>query len=109
MASCVPRWRATPQRPARRYEIYTTMFRTCDAPPTSLPISCSADLWVLTLATFVLGAVRMVTFVASAAGYRYRITNGFAVAAPVLIHTLLVCKYSRMASMPFSRPRPECL
>src|SRR5690606_31597044 len=68
MASCAPRWRATPQRPARRYEIYTTMFRTCDAPPTSLPISCSADLWVLTLATFVLGAVRMVTFVASAAG-----------------------------------------
>lgn len=38
-----------------------------------------------------------------------RITNGLPVAAPVLIQTLFTCRYSRMASIPFSRPRPESL
>lgn len=37
------------------------------------------------------------------------ITNGLPALAPVLIHTLLVCRYSLIASMPFSRPRPEAL
>jgi hypothetical protein len=41
--------------------------------------------------------------------HRYRITNGFAVTAPVLIQTLFVCKYSSIASIPFSRPKPESL
>lgn len=36
-------------------------------------------------------------------------TNGLPPPAPVLIHTLLVCRYSLIASMPFSRPRPELL
>ena len=38
-----------------------------------------------------------------------RITNGLPVTAPVLIQTLFTCRYSRMASIPFSRPRPESL
>jgi hypothetical protein len=37
------------------------------------------------------------------------ITNGLPVLDAVEIHTLLVCRYSLMASRPFSRPRPEAL
>jgi hypothetical protein len=40
---------------------------------------------------------------------RYCITNGFAVIAPVLIQTLFVWRYSSIASIPFSRPKPESL
>ena len=38
-----------------------------------------------------------------------RITSGLPVAAPVLIQTLFTCRYLRMASIPFSRPRPIVL
>lgn len=39
----------------------------------------------------------------------YRITNGFGLLPEMSIHTLFVCKYSRMASAPLSRPMPERL
>ena len=38
-----------------------------------------------------------------------RITNGLQVAAPVLIQTLFTYGQSRMAPLPFYRPRPESL
>ena len=37
------------------------------------------------------------------------ITKGLPPAAPVLIHTVFTCKYSLIASMPFSLPSPESL
>ena len=39
----------------------------------------------------------------------YRITNGFGALPAMSIQTLLVCRYSRMASRPLSRPMPERL
>src|SRR5579872_819256 len=39
----------------------------------------------------------------------YRITNGFGALPATSIQTLLVCRYSRIASMPFSRPIPDRL
>src|SRR5581483_11567775 len=39
----------------------------------------------------------------------HRITNGFGALPAMSIHTLLVWRYSRMASMPLSRPIPERL
>lgn len=39
----------------------------------------------------------------------YRITNGFGTFPAMSIHTLFVCRYSRMASIPFSRPIPDRL
>ena len=39
----------------------------------------------------------------------YRITNGFGLLPEMSIHTLFVCKYSRMASAPLSRPMPDRL
>ena len=40
---------------------------------------------------------------------RQRTANGLGVGAPVLIQTLLTCRYSLTAAMPFSRPIPESL
>ena len=37
------------------------------------------------------------------------ITNGFGAFPAVSIQTLLVCRYSRIASIPFSRPIPDLL
>ncbi len=39
----------------------------------------------------------------------HRITNGFGALPEVSIQTLLVCRYSRIASIPFSRPIPDLL
>lgn len=39
----------------------------------------------------------------------HRITKGFGALPEVSIQTLLVCRYSRIASMPFSRPIPDLL
>jgi hypothetical protein len=36
-------------------------------------------------------------------------TNGFGTSVAVLSQTHLVCRYASIASMPFSRPRPEAL
>ncbi len=42
-------------------------------------------------------------------GLTHRMTNGFAgTSRAVEIHTLFVSTYSRTASMPLSRPTPEC-
>ena len=41
--------------------------------------------------------------------FRHRITNGFGALPAVSIQTLLVCRYSRIASIPFSRPMPDRL
>ena len=39
----------------------------------------------------------------------YRSTNGLGVLPEISIHTLFVCRYSRIASMPLSRPMPDRL
>src|SRR5579885_2944517 len=39
----------------------------------------------------------------------HRITNGFGLLPEMSIHTLLVCRYSRIASAPLSRPIPDRL
>jgi len=39
----------------------------------------------------------------------HRITNGFGALPEVSIQTLLVWRYSRIASIPFSRPIPDLL
>jgi len=55
------------------------------------------------------GALAISFFVVLAFYRKLRITNGLlGTSVAVEIHTLLVSRYSRTASMPLSRPRPEC-
>ena len=55
------------------------------------------------------GIVLAILHEAFLGGAAQRSTKGLGTSLAVLIQTLLVWRYSRIASAPFSRPRPLCL